>query len=1015
VAETAAVEYVVLGPLEVRVDGRAVELRGGKQRALLTMLLLNAGKVVSGDSLTDALWGEQPPASAANSIRIYVSQLRKLLGEGRLLTRSTGYLLQVQPDELDANRFERLVGEGRARRTAGDPASAVAALTEALALWHGPSLVDVAYMQFAQADIARLEEIRLSAVEERAEAELELGRAAELTPELEGLVRAHPLRERLRSALMLALYRSGRQADALEVYRQGRRALTDELGLEPGPALSQLEQAILRQDAALDAPSNVREIGRDATHRRRGSLLILAGAALLLLAGIGAAVAELTGRGSGLALMPPNALGIIDPGRLTITAAIPLPGASQGLLAVRGGTAWVDDGRGTLSEIDPSGVARVIPIDAAVSDVATGPGAVWAVSRRTGRLTKIDASYGTVVRRATIRGGSSFLAGLSITDPWSVADGAGAVWVTDGSTRLVRVDRESGNIARRINLRTPLSTVAVSQGAVWAASSRAATVIRLDPRSGSVTARIQLVSRPGLKSPWPVSLAVGAGFVWVLSANTATVTKIDPGLRGVVATIPIGVDRDPRALAAGEGAAWVGDGDGTVLRIDAATNAVRTIRLGREVQNIGVSEGRVWVSVGAAATFARGGSNAPHGHVQALAASFCSPIYYGGTGVPQYLIGSDLPMQGPVHSLTRQMVEAITFVLERHHFRAGRYRVGYQACDAATSQTALEAPAKCAANARAYARDRSVLGVIGSWSSECSRFEIPIANQASGGPLGMISPSNTYVGLTRRNTETAAGEPDKYYPTGRRNYVRVIAADDFQAAADAVAAHRLGVRSVYVLYVPIRYGIGLGAEFARAARRLRIRVVGSEHWDPSAGNYRTLTSRIKRSGANGVFLAGALFANGVTLLKDLRAGLGPDVEIMASDGFAPPSDDINLAGNAAEGLTISVAGVPNERLGPVGRQFVRSFGTVSPRPYYLAAYAAQAADVLLEAIARSDGTRGSVVRKLLRTRVTNGILGSFTIGRSGDTSASAVTIYRIVRGRTTTLTVITPPESLIKP
>lgn len=1009
-------QFFVLGPLEVRADGRAVELRGGKLRALLVVLLLNAGEVVSSDGLIDALWGEQPPASAANSVRIYVSQLRKLLGEGRLLTRSTGYMLHVEPDDLDANRFEQLVVEARAHRAAGDPAPAAHALAEALALWRGPPLADVAYKQFAQAEIARLEELRLAAVEERVEAELELGRAAELIPELEGFVRAHPLRERLRGALMLALYRSGRQADALEVYRQGRRALTEELGLEPRPALSQLEQAILRQDAALDAPSTGPESRRGAA-RRRGSLLVVAGAALLLLAGIGAAVVELTGGGSGLATLPPNSLGVIDPASQKITAAIPLPGVVPGSLAVRGGTAWVDDGRGTVSEIELSGrgVARVIPIGGTLSDVSTGPGAVWTVSRRTGKLTKIDASYGAVVRMATIRRGSSYLAGLSIFDPWSVADGADAVWVTDGSTRLARVDRQTGKIAKTIDLRTPLSAVAVGEGAVWVASSRAATVIRLDPRSGRVTARIQLVSRPGLESPWPVSLAVGAGFVWVLSANTATVTKIDPGLRGVVATIPIGVDRDPRALAAGEGAAWVGDGDGTVIRIDAATNAVRTILLGRDVQDVGVSDGRVWVSVGAAGAFARGGASAQGERVRVLPESFCSPIYYQGGGAPQYLIASDLPMQGPVRFLTRQMIEAITFVLERRRFRAGRYRVGYQACDAAAAQTALEAPAKCAANAHAYTRDRSVLGVIGSWSSECSRFEIPIANRAPGGPLGMISPANTYVGLTRRNPETAAGEPDKYYPTGRRNYVRIIAADDFQAAADAVAARRLGVRRVFVLYVPIRYGIGLGSEFARAARRLQIRVVGSEPWDPNAGNYHALASRIKRSGADGVFLAGALFANGVTLLKDLRAGIGPDVNFMASDGFAPPSAVVNLVGNAAEGLTVSVAGIPNERLGPVGRQFVRSFGTVSPTPYYLDVYAAQAADVLLDAITRSDGTRASVVRNLFRTRVTNGILGSFSIGPSGDTTDSVVTIYRIVRGRTTTLAVITPPRSLVKP
>jgi streptogramin lyase len=206
---------------------------------------------------------------------------------------------------------------------------------------------------------------------------------------------------------------------------------------------------------------------------------------LLLLAGIGAALVELTTDGGGVGTLPPNSLGVIDPASEKITAAIQVPGVAAGSLALRGETAWVDDGRGTLSEIELSGrgVARVVAIGGEVSDAATGPGAVWTVSRRTGKLTKIDASYAAVVRRTRISRGSSYLAGLSISDPWSVAEGAGAVWVTDGSARLVRVDRESGEIAQTIDLGAPLSAVNVGGGAVWIASSRAATVIRLDPRT----------------------------------------------------------------------------------------------------------------------------------------------------------------------------------------------------------------------------------------------------------------------------------------------------------------------------------------------------------------------------------------------------------------------------------------------------------------------------------------------------------------------------------------------------
>jgi DNA-binding SARP family transcriptional activator len=231
-------EFRILGPLEVLSDGRTLDLGGQKHRMLLALLVLEANRVVSRDRLIDALWEEEPPETAVKALQVYISQLRKLVGKERLQTKAPGYLLRVEPAELDLARFRRLQEEG--------------ALGEALSLWRGPPLADFGYQRFAQAEIARLEEMRVSCLEERIDQDLARGRHAELVGELEALVKEHRLRERLRGQLMLCLYRSGRQAEALEVYQGARRALVEELGIEPGRELRELHQEILRQDPGLD-------------------------------------------------------------------------------------------------------------------------------------------------------------------------------------------------------------------------------------------------------------------------------------------------------------------------------------------------------------------------------------------------------------------------------------------------------------------------------------------------------------------------------------------------------------------------------------------------------------------------------------------------------------------------------------------------------------------------------------------------------------------------------------------
>ena len=280
-------DFRLLGPLEVLSDdGVPLPLGGVKQRAVLAVLLLRAGEVVSSDFLIAAVWGEEPPRTAATSLQNSVSALRKLLGPERLLTRPPGYMLAVEREWIDLVRFERSVAEARGL----EPEERAEALRRALELWRGPPLADLAFESFASPEVFRLEELRLAALEDLIEAELACGRAAEVVPELESLVAQHPLRERLRGQQMLALYHSGRQAEALAAYQAARRALVEELGLEPGPQLQELHERILRQEVPQPraAPAAATE-----DHFREVAASLLAGRLVVVL---GADVADLAAR-----------------------------------------------------------------------------------------------------------------------------------------------------------------------------------------------------------------------------------------------------------------------------------------------------------------------------------------------------------------------------------------------------------------------------------------------------------------------------------------------------------------------------------------------------------------------------------------------------------------------------------------------------------------------------------------------------------------------------------------------
>ena len=412
-----------------------------------------------------------------------------------------------------------------------------------------------------------------------------------------------------------------------------------------------------------------------------------------------------------------------------------------------------------------------------------------------------------------------------------------------------------------------------------------------------------------------------------------------------------------------------------------------------------------------------GGGGDNGGSAQALPASSCSDIYYEGEGEPDAIIASDLPLQGSGRTQTVQMTEAIKFILKQHDFKAGDTTIGYQSCDDSTAQQGKWASEKCSANANAYAQNKTLIGLIGTFNSGCAEIIIPVLNRAPDGPVGMISPANTYVGLTHSGAGTAAGEPDKYYPTGKRNYIRIVAADDFQGAADAVLTQQLGLKNVYILNDKEAYGQGVATNYRNAATQLGgIKIAGFSAWNGKASSYTGLATKIKQSGADAVFLGGLICENGGKLIKDLRSVLGTDVTLLTPDGFTPISAVVDGAGTAAEDVYVSIAGQPNENLGPTGKKFVQEFGATQSGgqvdPY--SAYAAQSADVLLTAIEASDGSRADIAAKLFDTKVTDGILGDFQIDANGDTNSNPVTMYLIKGGKQTTYKVITPPAELVK-
>jgi YVTN family beta-propeller protein len=605
------VDYRILGPLEVCQDGRVLALGGDRQRALLAMLLLHPNAPVSADELIDGLWGERPPRSASNALRVHVSRLRTAFEDGGeqpavrsnglVSTHGHGYALRVDPGELDVDRFRDLAELGRKALADNDPGEASRLLRSALALWRGPPLADFRYEPFAQPAIARLEELRLAALEQRIEADMALGRHTELVAELAELVEQNPLRERLRGQLMLALYRSGRQAEALGVYQEFRRTLSEQLGLDPGPALEQLELAILSRDPSLGlsagpkpldgSGSNLAAATR-ATVARRPLRLAFAGSVLVALAVAGVVIAS--GGGGKRPVGVADSVAAISPSTGVTSAVVPI-GSSPSELAAGAGALWVSEyNADAVLRIDTAthALVQTIPVDSTPSGLAVGDGAVWVANSFSGTVSWINPAVNRVVKTIPVGNG-----------PAGVAVGDGSVWVADSSDgALSRIDALTGKPQHTIPLGGGATDVTVGVGGVWVSDSTDGRVVRVDPQTDRVVGSVD-VGAGGSGA-----ITVGFGSVWVANSLDGTVTKIDPQTNQVKAVITVGTG--PSAIAVGAGGVWVANEfSASLSRIDPARNTVtRTVALAGRPAGLALAGGAVWAGMQAAGGRHRGGT-----------------------------------------------------------------------------------------------------------------------------------------------------------------------------------------------------------------------------------------------------------------------------------------------------------------------------------------------------------------------------------------------------------------------
>ena len=569
-------EYRLLGPLEVLRDGHPVTLGKGAERALIALLVLHAGRPLSADAVIGALWGERAPATAREMVRNYVGSARRHLGSDTIETTQHGYVLAAADSAIDVRRFELLAREGADALAAGDADAAVIKVEEALALWRGRPLPELDNAADTAGHIRQLEDLYSSTREDWFETQLELGHTTSVVSALEAFVGQHPYRERSLGQLMLALYRCGRQTDALDRFASARRRLVDELGLEPSPELRELQARILRHDPSLDV--HLEQPSQSAAGPRRSARRVVIAAALF--AAVSAVVVGVVLLGSHAEAVAVPARGVVEldehsgkPVRAMTVAFEPGP------LAVSNGGVWLGDPPDrSLVELQPRRQRIRLPREPFA--VAAWGDAIWVANGFDGTLIRVDGS-GHASKPIRPTAGSTGRLPLAI--------GRGVLWVGSQNGTLSELTLTGRTIAVIPKMGSP-ETIAAGKGSVWVGRATEDTVVRVDDYSPHLRATIPIGGRPDI-------VAVGDTAIWALTADASTLWRIDPGTNAVTASVPL--PAQPTALAITPNGVWVGSAGGILTQINPATNSVeRTRVIGRSIDALTAANGRLWATVG---------------------------------------------------------------------------------------------------------------------------------------------------------------------------------------------------------------------------------------------------------------------------------------------------------------------------------------------------------------------------------------------------------------------------------
>jgi YVTN family beta-propeller protein len=578
----------LLGTIEVWVDGVRLPLGGPRQRAVLADLAMHVARPVATAQLIDDLWGDRPPASAKPTLESYVSRLRRVLDAAGptaapLVTRPAGYMLDAAPECVDVWQFRDLAARGSGALARGDAAAAVTLTAAALALWRGPALADVRDAPFAVLAAQRLDDERLTAAERVVQARLQLGQHRELVPELEALIAESPYRECFHAQLMLALYRSGRQTEALAAFARARELLTSELGIEPGRELRELQRAVLLQAPGLEpasnktvqpaphpaaaplpadrsadrqprAPAGRQASGRAGARRTRAWRWAALAAAAGLTAAVGLPILTTASPAHGKVLLADSIGEVTAAGAVARSLALPYP---PGAAVFAAGSVWVTSPEGDgVYRIDPvtASIVQTIPVGAEPSAITADGPDIWVANTLDGTVSRISAATNQVVQVVAVG-----------TEPTGIAAGGGSIWVADAAaSTLSALSPVSGQLTATIPLGSAPSGVAFGAGSVWVTSPDADSVTRVDPRSGQPGQRISVGSGP-------TAVAFGLGSVWIANGLDSTVSRIDPGTDAVAATIPVG--DGPDALAITGTSVWAADRlSSTLTRISAGND-----------------------------------------------------------------------------------------------------------------------------------------------------------------------------------------------------------------------------------------------------------------------------------------------------------------------------------------------------------------------------------------------------------------------------------------------------------